>query len=62
MLMLAPSDGALATIVFGKVPSTAGGAAADTRIAMQISADGRTLTVYGGPIVIDGVDLKAHCA
>ena len=59
VLSLSPGGGEPATIVFGDPPT---GGAADTRVALQISADGRALTVVGGTILIDGVDLKARCA
>ena len=57
--MLYPSVGEPATIVFGSAPT---GGAVETRVALQISADGRLLTVVGGTIIIDGIDLKAQCA
>ena len=59
-VMLSPSSGEPATIVFGRAPTAAG--ENERRIALQISADGRTLTVYGGTIILDGIDLKAQCA
>lgn len=56
---LSPGIGESATIVFGEAPT---GGAAETRVALHISADGRALTVIGGTIIIDGIDLKARCA
>ena len=56
---LSPGSSQPATIVFGRAPANP---ADERRVALQISPDGRTLTVYGGTIIIDGADLKAQCA